>query len=56
VREQEIIRLRYGLNGTPPMTLNSIGKTLRLTKERVRQIQYIAIDKLKASMKKRGII
>ena len=46
-REQRIIIRRYGLDGSPPQSLNDLGKELRLTKERVRQIEKRAIKKLK---------
>ncbi len=46
-REITIIRLRYGLNGEGPRTLEETGKFLGITRERVRQIQEKAIQKLK---------
>lgn len=46
-REMAILQLRYGLNGYKPLTLEETGKTLGLTRERVRQIQESAIKKLK---------
>lgn len=45
-REAEILRLRYGLDDDRPMTLAQIGKKVRLTRERVRQIEREAIKKL----------
>ena len=45
-REAEILRLRYGLGDDRPMTLAQIGKKVRLTRERVRQIEREAIKKL----------
>jgi RNA polymerase primary sigma factor len=47
-REQKIIRLRYGLNGKSPLTLEEIGKILGITRERVRQIQNKAILKMRS--------
>jgi RNA polymerase primary sigma factor len=38
-REMKIIRLRYGLDGKTPLTLEETGKELGITRERVRQIQ-----------------
>src|SRR5262249_56210396 len=39
-REQEVIRLRYGLNGdSAPQSLEEIGRKMNLTRERVRQIE-----------------
>jgi len=46
-REITIIKLRYGLNGEGPRTLEETGKLLGITRERVRQIQEKAIQKLK---------
>lgn len=47
-REREIIELRFGLNGRFPMSLKEIGKLYNLTKERIRQIEKKALDRLKA--------
>jgi RNA polymerase primary sigma factor len=44
-RERQIIELRFGLNGEPK-TLHAIGKTLGLTRERVRQLESQALDRL----------
>ncbi len=46
-REKTIITLRYGLNGEGPRTLEETGRLLGITRERVRQIQEKAIQKLK---------
>ena len=45
-REKAVIRLRYGLGGEPPMTLEEVGKRLGLSKERVRQLESRAIQKM----------
>jgi RNA polymerase primary sigma factor len=45
-REAAVLRLRYGLYDGQPMTLGDIGKRLRITRERVRQIEKIALRKL----------
>ncbi len=45
--ERKVIELRFGLDGEKPRTLDSIGKALRITRERVRQIQEQALRKLK---------
>lgn len=44
--EEKVIRLRYGLGGYKPMSLQEIGEQCNLTKERVRQIEKKAIFRL----------
>jgi RNA polymerase primary sigma factor len=46
-READVVRLYFGLNGSHPMTLEEIGETFDLTRERVRQIKEKAIRRLK---------
>ena len=46
-REMKIIQLRFGLNETTPLTLEETGKVLGITRERVRQIQEMAISKMR---------
>ncbi len=46
-REQEVLRLRYGLDGANPLTLEQIGEQFRLTRERIRQIEWKALRKLR---------
>ena len=45
-READILRLHYGLDGRKPMTLREIANKLGLTRERIRQIQREALNKL----------
>jgi RNA polymerase sigma factor (sigma-70 family) len=49
-REATVLRLRFGLDGTEPLTLKQIGKELGLTRERIRQIQRTALEKLNEEM------
>ncbi len=46
-REKEILILRYGLGEQAPLTLVEIGDRVGITRERVRQIQNVAIEKLR---------
>jgi len=46
-REQEILRLRYGLDHGDPRTLEEVGLALHLTRERIRQIERAALSKLR---------
>jgi RNA polymerase primary sigma factor len=46
-REAEIIQLRFGLDGDRPLTLEEVGEKFNVTRERVRQIQTIAIHKMR---------
>ena len=46
-READILRLRFGLKGDHAMTLEEIGKQYGLTKERIRQIESKALQKLR---------
>ena len=46
-KEREIITLRFGLNNNAPMSLKEIGEIFNLTKERIRQIEKRALERLK---------
>ena len=50
-REARILRLRYGLDDGKPMTLKEIGRKLKITRERVRQIEKEALRKLQLRLK-----
>jgi RNA polymerase primary sigma factor len=49
-REATILRLRYGFDDRPAMTLREIGTILGITRERVRQIQNEALSRLQAAL------
>ena len=46
-REAHILRARFGLDGSPPQTLDEVGITLGITRERVRQLQNRSFKKLR---------
>ena len=46
-REQEILRIRYGMDGRTPCTLEQLGRRFHLSRERIRQLERQAILKLK---------
>lgn len=53
--ERKVIMLRFGLDGDEPQTLESIGKTFGVTRERIRQIEQKALNKLRKIVKRRNI-
>ncbi len=46
-REQEVVRLRFGIGVDEPWTLEQVGKSMSVTRERIRQIEVVALNKLK---------
>lgn len=55
-REMQVLSMRYGLDGEPPMKLKEIGDQLTISRERVRQIEQVALHKLKKIMKAKHIL
>ncbi len=47
-REKRVLELRYGLNGEHPRTLDEVGRTFNVTRERIRQIENQSLKKLRA--------
>ena len=47
-RERRVLELRYGLNGEQPCTLDEVGRTFNVTRERIRQIENQCLKKLRA--------
>ncbi|MDL5046527.1 sigma-70 family RNA polymerase sigma factor [Oscillatoria amoena NRMC-F 0135] len=52
-REREIINYRFGLDGANERTLEEVGEKFKITRERVRQIQNIALNKMLKAMSKK---
>jgi len=55
-REKKVISFRFPLDGSKPLTLSQAGKMMDLTKERVRQLQNKALDKMKDIMEDEYLI
>jgi RNA polymerase primary sigma factor len=51
-REAEILRYRFGLDGDPERTLEEVGQKFGVTRERIRQIQNVALNKLRKQIEK----
>ncbi len=48
IRERKVIELRFGLCGEPPCTLEEVGRTFGVTRERIRQIENNTLKKLES--------
>ncbi len=55
-REQTILKLRFGLGGECPRTLDVVSQTIGRTRERVRQIQNQALEKLRTMLEQEGML
>ncbi len=55
-RERRILELRFGLNGERPKTLEEVSQSIGRTRERVRQIQNQALEKLKNMLEEDGML
>jgi RNA polymerase primary sigma factor len=47
-RERRVLELRYGLGGEHPLTLDEVGRTFNVTRERIRQIENQSLKKLQS--------
>ncbi len=54
-RERRVIELRYGLDGSQPCTLEEVGKTFGVTRERIRQIENNTLKKLESLPEAQGL-
>jgi RNA polymerase nonessential primary-like sigma factor len=54
-RQRRVLERRYGLNGAEISTLEEVAEELKLTRERVRQIQIEALDQLRRAIKRGGV-
>jgi len=48
-REKEVVRLRFGIGMDESWTLEQVGRSMNVTRERIRQIEVVALKKLKES-------
>jgi RNA polymerase primary sigma factor len=51
-READILRMRFGLDGHDELTLEEVGRKFKVTRERVRQLQNLALQKVRKLMAK----
>jgi RNA polymerase primary sigma factor len=54
-KEREVIRMRFGLDGDEPRTLQEIGESMGLSRERIRQIESRAKEKLRRNRETHGL-
>jgi len=54
-RERRVIELRYGLDGSPPYTLEEVGRAFGVTRERIRQIENNTLKKLQGLPEAQGL-
>jgi RNA polymerase primary sigma factor len=54
-RERRVLELRYGLGDQTPRTLDEVGRTFNVTRERIRQIEHLSLKKLQNLHKARQL-
>lgn len=52
-RERQIIDERFGLSGRKPLTLEEVGREFGVTRERIRQLQNVALTKMRKALRRR---
>ncbi|MBK6880675.1 MAG: sigma-70 family RNA polymerase sigma factor [Elusimicrobia bacterium] len=55
-REKSILQMRFGLTGRDPMTLEEVGKKLKLSRERVRQLEERGLARLRRAAHRLGLV
>lgn len=50
-REREIVRMRFGLDGNQPLTLEEVGRNFKVSRERIRQIEARTMAKLRQPLR-----
>ncbi len=55
-RERRILLMRFGLDGKDRMTLEEVGKKLRLSRERVRQLEERGLMRLRRVTQRMGLV
>ena len=54
-REAEVLKLRFGWDGTPPWTLEQVGQKMNVTRERVRQVEAKALRMIRRNAMRMGL-
>ena len=54
-KEASVLKMRYGLDGKKPMSLKEVGDACSLTKERIRQIEKNAIERVRVPASLRSL-
>jgi RNA polymerase primary sigma factor len=54
-RERQIIDERFGLSGRKPLTLEEVGREFGVTRERIRQLQNVALTKMRKALRRKEL-
>src|SRR5213075_3080314 len=54
-REQKVLRMRFGIGEKSDHTLEEVGRDFKVTRERIRQIEAKALDKLRRTPRRREL-